>query len=244
MKKNVVILCLSSLFLVAGCASTGNSSDPAQQQQWQEKNIQSNINALNQAPQYRGKIRVTSEITSAGHILLLGQSVDEDNKQYIEGYVKNLPNVDKVYNQIRIAKPLSFQQISHDIWLTTKVKSALLSDDRLDKYSIKVTTENKEVFLIGNISEEGAQIAADVASKIEDVSKVIKAFNYVSSPSIESKPAPASNSNEPNPASSTLEEDKNTSKELDPLNDSNGTATPIIEDVGTPINETDVLSTQ
>ncbi|WP_417880280.1 hypothetical protein [Vibrio sp.] len=115
MKKHIVILCFISLFLVTSCASTGSSSEPSQQQQWQEKNIQSNINALNRAPQYRGKVRVTSEITSTGHILLLGQSIDEENKQSIEGYVKNLPNVDKVYNQIRIAKPLSFQQISHDI---------------------------------------------------------------------------------------------------------------------------------
>ncbi|MGV3001755.1 BON domain-containing protein [Vibrio sp. E150_018] len=243
MKKHIVILYFISLFLVTSCASTGSSSEPSQQQQWQEKNIQSNINALNRAPQYRGKVRVTSEITSTGHILLLGQSIDEENKQSIEGYVKNLPNVDKVYNQIRIAKPLSFQQISHDIWLTTKVKSALLSDDRLDKYNIKVTTENKEVFLIGNISKEDAQIAADVASKIEDVSKVIKAFNYVSSPLIESKPAPTSNSNEPDATSSTLETDKSTTTELDPINDSNGAATPIIEDVDTPINEMDVLTT-
>lgn len=238
MKKNAIILCLSSIFLITGCTSIGNTSTPAQQQ-WQEKNIQSNINALNQAPQYRGKVRVTSEITSAGHILLLGQSVDEDNKQYIEGYVKNLPNVDTVYNQIRISKPLSFQQISHDIWLTTKVKSALLSDDRLDQYNIKVTTENREVFLIGNISEEAAQIAADVASRIEDVSKVIKAFNYVNTPTIQSKPAPSSNSNETN---SALEKDKSISPKVEQLN--NNSATPIIEEIDTPIDETDVFTTQ
>ena len=242
MKKNILILCISSL-LLAGCA-TQSSQESAQQQQWQEKNIQSNINALNQAPQYKGKIRVTSEIND-GEVLLMGQAIDDDNKQSVEGYVQNLQGVKKTYNQIRIGKPISFDQISYDVWLTTRVKSALLSDNRLDKYLIKVTTENKEVFLTGRIPAEEAQIAADIARKIDGVSKVVKAFKYITHDSSEiQKEVTNNNSNEaPHDSSSNTSNNQSLmdNGELIDSQDINQDSTPIIEDSTSSINEDDVV---
>lgn len=242
MKKSILILCISSL-LLAGCATQSNQ-ESAQQQQWQEKNIQSNINALNQAPQYKGKIRVTSQIND-GEVLLLGQAIDDDNKQSVEGYVQNLQGVKKTYNQIRIGKPISFDQISYDIWLTTRVKSALLSDNRLDKYSIRVTTENKEVFLTGRIPAEEAQIAADIARKIDGVSKVVKAFKYIThNASGVQKEVTNNNSNETTHDSSSNTSNNQSLMDNSGLTDSqyiNQDSTPIIEDPTSSINEDDVI---
>lgn len=242
MKKSILILCISSL-LLAGCATQSNQ-ESAQQQQWQEKNIQSNINALNQAPQYKGKIRVTSQIND-GEVLLLGQAIDDDNKQSVEGYVQNLQGVKKTYNQIRIGKPISFDQISYDIWLTTRVKSALLSDNRLDKYSIIVTTENKEVFLAGRIPTEEAQIAADIARKIDGVSKVVKAFKYITHNASEvQKEVTNNNSNETTHDSSSNTSNNQSLMDNSGLTDSqyiNQDSTLIIEDPTSSINEDDVI---
>lgn len=230
MKKAILVLCISSLFL-GGCSTIQNSSTTDQQQQWQEKNIKSNINALNQAPQYKGKIRVTSEINN-GDVLLMGQSINDETKQLVEAYVQNLQGVKKTYNQIRLGSPISFDDISYDIWLTTRVKSALLSDNRLDQYSIKATTENKEVFLMGNISKEKAQLAADIASKIEGVSKVVKAFNYTATSSSANIESNKSKTNE----EKTTQNDR---EQLKPTTVSHS-SDPIIQEIDSSITEADI----
>lgn len=179
MKKSIVFIGLLSLF-ITGCSALQHQSQSAQQQQWQANNIKLNVNTLNKAPQYKGKVRVAAEVIN-GDVLLIGQAVDEEKRQSIEAYVQKLQGVDQTFNQIRIGNPISFDQVSYDTWLTTRVKSALLSDDRLDNYSISVVTENKEVFLMGNVPVETANIAADIASHIDGVAKVVKAFNYLRS---------------------------------------------------------------
>ncbi len=236
MKKILLILGLSSFFL-AGCAATQPSSKTAQQQQWQAKNIKSNVNALNQAPQFRGKIRVTSEIID-GNVLLMGQAVDEDNRQMVESYVQDLQGVKDTYNQIRIGKPISFDQISYDIWLTTRVKSALLSDDRLDNYNIKVVTENKEVFLMGKITTEKAEIAADIASRIDKVSKVIKAFTYTSEQKATTKATQEPNDNT---AELSSNPDDQPAVEINDTGALEDHQVPIVEESVTPIDESDVM---
>lgn len=237
MKKILLILGLSSLFL-AGCASTQSSSSSAQQQQWQEKNIKSNVNALNQAPQFRGKIRVTSEIID-GSVLLMGQAVDEQSQQEVEAYVQDLQGVKKTYNQIRIGKPISFDQISYDIWLTTRVKSALLSDNRLDNYTIKVVTENKEVFLMGKVPQSKADIAAEIASHIDKVSNVIKAFTYVNEQQADK--APAKTTTESAAATTQLDDDTQPAVEIHDANLPNDEAAPIFEESTAPIDESDAM---
>ena len=52
----------------------------------------------------------------------------------------------------------------------------------------KVLTEDKEVFLLGYVTEEQADIAVDIARHISGVKQVIKGFNYV-----EAKPQPEAN---------------------------------------------------
>lgn len=177
MKKNILIL-ITFLFVLNGCAQF--QSDKENQRQWQEKSINSNVDALNHSPQFSGKIRVTSEVNN-GAVILIGQATDEETKQNVESYVQTLPGVKKTYNQIRVRPLISFDQISKDVWLTTKVKSAILSEDKLDNYTIKVVTENNEVFLIGSVPPEEAEIAASIAGKVAGVKKVVKAFTDTSS---------------------------------------------------------------
>ncbi|GAL24025.1 21 kDa hemolysin precursor [Vibrio variabilis] len=89
-----------------------------------------------------------------------------------------MSGVKRVYNQIRIKQPLSFTQISNDSWLTTKVKSALLTDERLNGVKVKVITEDSEVFLLGYVSKEHADVATELARNVSGVKQVIRAFQF------------------------------------------------------------------
>ncbi|OXX49500.1 BON domain-containing protein, partial [Vibrio sp. V11_P1A41T118] len=48
----------------------------------------------------------------------------------------------------------------------------------LNTIKIKVITENREVFLLGYVSAEQANLASDIARNISGVKQVIKAFQY------------------------------------------------------------------
>ena len=106
----------------------------------------------------------------------MGQASNQDLLNQFVAKTKELKGVEKIHNQVRIKAPLSVGQISHDSWITTKVKSALLTNGELNGIKVKVITEDKEVFLLGYVSPEQADIAVDVARNISGVKQVIKAF--------------------------------------------------------------------
>ena len=65
------------------------------------------------------------------------------------------------------------------MWLTSKVKTALFSDESVDATNIKVVTENGEVFLMGLVKQSQANAAVDIARNISGVNRVFKAFEYL-----------------------------------------------------------------
>ena len=68
-----------------------------------------------------------------------------------------------------------------DTWITTKVKTRMLKDKALDVTRIKVITENGEVFLLGVVSRDQADLAVDIARNTAGVRKVVKVFDTPSS---------------------------------------------------------------
>ncbi|PCI58669.1 MAG: osmotically-inducible protein OsmY [Gammaproteobacteria bacterium] len=117
-------------------------------------------------------------ISVNGTLLIIGQTPTEVLRDSILKIVKDVKGVDKVYNQIRIGNTTSILTKSHDVWLTSKVKVALLAEDNIDGINIKVVTENGEVFLMGLVSQKEAEQAVNVARNISGVNRVLKAFEY------------------------------------------------------------------
>src|SRR5699024_11752409 len=70
-------------------------------------------------------------------------------------------------------------EASNDTWITTKVRSQLLTSDLVKSSNVKVTTENGEVFLMGLVTEREAKAAADIASRVSGVKRVTTAFTFI-----------------------------------------------------------------
>ncbi|MBE8167842.1 MAG: BON domain-containing protein [Shewanella sp.] len=115
-------------------------------------------------------------ITVNRKVLVIGQAPNERLKDKVIRVINELKLSDKIYNQIRIGTSTSFGTRSNDTWITTKVKGRMLNTDGLDITRIKVVTENSEVFLLGVINENQADIAADIARFTSGVRRVIKVF--------------------------------------------------------------------
>lgn len=116
-------------------------------------------------------------ISTFDHVLLLvGQTTTEAQRDTAYQLVSNVKNVSRVYNEITVQPPTSSWQRSHDAWITTKIKTEMLTKGGLHSTQIKVITENSVVYLMGVLSERQANSAIDVARHVDGVRKVVKVF--------------------------------------------------------------------
>lgn len=164
---------------IAGAATTASvvTDNRSMKEQLSDKNLSLEATGLvNKAP-YQYNMRVNA-VTYNGKILLMGQAKDAQLNQKFEQQIKNMSGINTVYNQIQIRPLLTFSQINNDSWITTKVKSTLLAKPELNGVKISVFTEAQEVFLVGFVTKEQGNIAAEVARNIKGVKEVIKAFEY------------------------------------------------------------------
>lgn len=111
-------------------------------------------------------------------LLLIGEVPTEQLKARAEELVKNLPDVKRVVNKISIGKPITLAQKSSDTVITTNVKARMLSTTNLKATHVKVITENAVVYLLGKVSRDQGNIAAEVARNSTGVKKVVKVFEY------------------------------------------------------------------
>ena len=93
--------------------------------------------------------------------------------------LRGVDGANEVYNEIRQGQPIGLGEASNDTWITTKVRSQLLTSDLVKSSNVKVTTENGEVFLMGLVTEREAKAAADIASRVSGVKRVTTAFTFI-----------------------------------------------------------------
>ncbi|KTD19549.1 BON domain-containing protein [Legionella londiniensis] len=112
-------------------------------------------------------------------VLLAGQTPSASLRVLAEKIAKETPNVERVYNEITIGRPVSLTQRSQDSWITGQVRAQMIAKKGLESGSIRVVTENNVVYLIGIATKEQANLAVDVARKVPEVQKVVKIFRYI-----------------------------------------------------------------
>ncbi|MDG6894289.1 division/outer membrane stress-associated lipid-binding lipoprotein [Volucribacter amazonae] len=140
-----------------------------------EERVLSQIRSDEQIKQ-EGRIQVVSY---NGRILLIGQVPQESLKEMAKNLAMGVNGVTDVYNEIRIGNPITIGQISKDSWITTQIKSKMLVSAEVKASNIKVITENGEVFLMGNVTQQQGNAAAEIARNIAGVQKVVKVFAYL-----------------------------------------------------------------
>jgi len=109
---------------------------------------------------------------------MVGQVPNTMLRDRVEKLASNITNVSHVHNQLRIGSKTALTTRSHDSWITSKVKLALAADQTLKSSHIKVITEHGEVFLLGLVSQQQGNLAAELARNVSSVKQVIKAFEY------------------------------------------------------------------
>ncbi len=131
-----------------------------------------------QDPESSKQIHVNA--TSFNHVVLLtGEVLSEDLRQHIVEIVSKINNVRLVHNETSVTGLSSLNARSADTVMTTRVKTSMLATKGFDATTIKVVTERSTVYLMGLISRSHGDEAAEIASHVEGVVRVIKLFEYV-----------------------------------------------------------------
>ena len=187
MRKLATIALLLSLFTLQGCAGlivAGAVSGAVMLND--ERSLKTQLDDTNADFKISAALDKNKDIKEHAHIraitvnrkiLVVGQAPNSQLRDRAINIIADLKLGDKIYNQIRIGSPTGFTTRSNDTWITTKVKGRMLNHDGLDITRIKVVTENGEVFLLGVIAENQADLAVDVARHTSGVRKVIRVFD-------------------------------------------------------------------
>jgi len=137
----------------------------------------------------KGETRMHKLVGDAGHVnvtsfnrkvLLTGEVRDDAMRQAAAREVSAIEGVQSVANELEVAGLSSFTSRSNDSLITGKVKASFVDAKELQANSIKVVTERSIVYLMGRVTSQEGQMAAEVARGVSGVHKVIKMFEYLS----------------------------------------------------------------
>lgn len=189
MKLSKFILLASTAVILQGCVAAAvvgvvGSASVANDNRTLGKQIddqQIEFTAHNKLAKIEGLTDNTNlqVVSLNGKILVVGQSVNSYLKDLAIKALNDVHGVEQVHDQIRIGNVVSITTKSNDIWLTSKVKTALFGSDELDATNVKVVTENGEVFLMGLVKTTEANAAVEIARHVGGVNRVFKMFEYI-----------------------------------------------------------------
>jgi len=118
-------------------------------------------------------------VSMNGTVLIVGQAPNTYLRDLAIKTIEDVADIVVIHNQIRISSNTAVTTQSNDIWLTSRVKTALLTNSDVNAKDIKVVTENSEVFLLGLVTKAEADVVVEIARNINGVSRVFKAFEYI-----------------------------------------------------------------
>lgn len=137
----------------------------------------------------KGESRIARLVGSAGHVnvasfnrkvLLTGEVRDDAVKAAVEQEMRAVEGVEAIVNDLEVMGVSSLTSRSNDSIITGMVKASFVDAKDLYANAIKVVTERGVVYLMGRVTQREGQLAANVASSINGVHKVVKVFEYIS----------------------------------------------------------------
>ena len=114
-----------------------------------------------------------------GVVLLTGEVPDQRDIDSIIDLAKSHQGSRQVINRLELAGKTNMNSRANDGWITTKVKTAIATSAPVDSTRIKVVTERANVYLMGLVRPEEAQIAVKATRSVTGVVRVIKVFEYI-----------------------------------------------------------------
>lgn len=125
--------------------------------------------------------RAHLNVTSYNRLVLItGEVASEADREAAQKAIAGIENVRSTVNEAAVMGLSSLTSRSSDALLTSKVKAAFIDNGNLQANAVKVVTERATVHLMGRVTEKEAAKAAEVASTVSGVQKVVRVFEMIS----------------------------------------------------------------
>jgi osmotically-inducible protein OsmY len=112
-------------------------------------------------------------------VLLTGEAPSEEMKKELERWVRAVPNVKEITNEVQVAGASSLASRGNDALVTSNVKARMVNNGKFSPSHVKVLTEAGVVYLMGLVTPSEGEAAAEIARTTSGVSRVVKVFEYV-----------------------------------------------------------------
>jgi osmotically-inducible protein OsmY len=112
-------------------------------------------------------------------VLLTGEVPDQASKDKAEEIARSVDNVSSVVSDLEIGGMTPATARNNDAYLTAKVKAQLVSRKDIFANAYNVVTEKSIVYLMGRVTREEGDRAAEIAREVGGVQKVVKVFDYI-----------------------------------------------------------------
>ncbi len=175
--------CFGTALVAGGTAGSAVVSDP--------RGSSEVVHDTNTTHQVSMKISQDNELANNAHIvvatyngvlLLVGQAPTQAMKDKAVKIANSVPSVKMIYNRIEVKPPIPVKNRSDDAWITTKVRSKLLTAKGVPSNDVKVVTDDGNTYLLGKLTHAQGKLAAKNASEVAGVKKVIPIFDYTDAP--------------------------------------------------------------
>lgn len=114
-----------------------------------------------------------------GVVLLTGETLSRSLRTRAINIARQINNVRRVHNEIRVADLTSFGSRTNDSWITSKVKTQMFTAKEFKSSQVKVVTEAGTVYIMGLVTKEAGNQAAEIARNVSGVKRVVKLFEYL-----------------------------------------------------------------
>lgn len=114
-----------------------------------------------------------------GNVLLTGEAPNENAKTQAGNIILATESVRSLTNELVIGAKTSLSSRANDSFLTSKVKTQFLTENRFSANHVKVVTENSIVYLLGYVTQKEADAAVEIARNVSGVTTVVKVFEYM-----------------------------------------------------------------
>jgi len=114
-----------------------------------------------------------------GVVLLTGEVLSSAARERAIEVARRQDKVRRIHNEIRVADLSSFSSRTTDTWITSKVKTQMITAKNFDATKVKVVTEARTVYLMGLVTPDLGNQAAEIARHISGVQQVVKLFEYL-----------------------------------------------------------------
>lgn len=112
-------------------------------------------------------------------VLLTGEATTLAAKERASSIAQNVADVKTVLNEVVVAPTAAFSTRANDSWITSKVRTELLTTKDVPSSTIDITTSRGVVYLMGQVTSLEGDRAASAAAGISGVNRVVKVFDII-----------------------------------------------------------------